>query len=157
MKRIYLIYISSALCTFWIVTFYLGFLSGFVNYFPVASLFGSVLLFTLAAPLVVYKNRVGMILGLVGNFLILPFNLVFSYAIIEDGIFNWITLFGILLLILVLTGFLLTIKEILKKDANINTFKGRNTKLLLSSIPITLFILYLLFYGDYWNWQMFKI
>jgi len=59
------------------VLFYLGVSAGFANYIPVAALLGSVLLFVVAVPLVVYYQKAGSLIGLIGCVLMLPYNFMY--------------------------------------------------------------------------------
>jgi len=157
MKNVYFIYIVSALWTAWIVSFSLGFSSGFASYTPVAALFGSVLLFTVASPVIIYKTNLGLRLGLIGCLFIIPFNFIFVKGILQDNVFNWITLLGLSILVLVVLGFFVTMKLIVKKSNHLNEFNGKYIRLALSSVPIILFALYLILYGKYWSWAMFEV
>lgn len=155
--KLYISYLLASLFTSWIIIFYYGVSAGFSNYLPICALIGSILLFAIAAPLLIYNIRFGLILGLLGCLLILPFSVIFLKGILADGIFNW----GILLalpLILILFSTYITAKYLLSRNvvlAGIPT--GASVKILLAVIPLILFVLYLLFYGKYWSLGMFKV
>ncbi|WP_316838578.1 hypothetical protein [Pedobacter gandavensis] len=156
MRNVYFIYVVSALWTAWVVSFSLGFSSGFASSIPVAALLGSVVIFTVASPVVIYKTNLGLLLGLIGYLFIIPFNFILIKRILEDGIFNWIILIGLSMPLLVLMGFIVTMKLILKKNIHLIEFNGKYLRLALSYTPIILFALYLILYGKYWTWAMFE-
>lgn len=155
--RLYILYISTALLTFWMILFLYGVSAGFANYVPVVALLGSVLLFVLAAPILLYNTRIGLIIGLASCLLIIPYSIGFTKSIFDDGVFNWGVLIAILPTVLILFSVFFTAKSLFVKGAVIKTPSGSTVKILLASIPVALFLLYLVFYGKYWSWQMFKI
>ena len=155
--RLYILYTLTALLTSWMILFLYGVSAGFSNYAPIAALLGSVLLFILAAPMLIYIKRVGLIIGLVGCLLIVPYNMGFTKSVFDDGVFNWGVLIAILPTLLILFSLFFTAKGLLFKDTVITIPSGLTAKILLAGIPIALFLLYLIFYGKYWSWQMFKM
>lgn len=85
--------------------------------------------------------------------MILPFDIGFTLSIFDDGVVNWGTFLAFMPITLVLISLIYTIKDF--KLGNIEI--GQSLKILLISIPILLFVLYIAFYGRYWSWEMFKI
>jgi hypothetical protein len=155
--KLYLFYILTALLTAWIILFLYGFSGGFASFLPIAALLGSVLLFVVAAPLLVYKVKPGLIIGLTCCVLILPYFVVFASSILDDAILHWGMLIAIMPVALTLFSIYFTMKPLVVKDAAIGIRAGAVVKLLMAIVPVALFLLYLIFYGKYWNWQMFII
>jgi hypothetical protein len=139
------------------ILFLYGVSAGSANYAPIAALLGSVVLFVLAAPIFVYRQRVGLIVGLAGCLLIVPYNIGFAKSVFDDGFFDWGVLVAILPTLLILFSLFFTAKGLILKNAVVKMPSGLTSKVLLSGIPIVLFLLYLIFYGKYWSWQMFRI
>ncbi len=155
--RLYILYTLTALLTSWMILFLYGVSAGFANYAPIAALLGSVLLFILAAPILICSQRVGLIIGLTGCLLIVPYNIGFTKSVFDDGVFNWGVLIAMLPTLLILFSLFFTAMGLLFKGTVMKTPQGLTAKMLLAGIPIILFLLYLIFYGKYWSWQMFKV
>lgn len=159
MRKIYILYVIAALCTAWIVAFYLGFSAGFANYVPIAALLGSVLLFVIAVPLIVYYQRPGLFTGLIGCFLMLPYSLMFVGHLFKGYSGKW--KFSIILImipsILVLINAYLTVNSLFIRKSEMSPIATHNvSKLILAGIPVLLFVIYLVLYGSSWSWDMFK-
>jgi len=152
--RVYLSYVFTGLVTFWVVLFLFGVSAGFAHYAPIIALIGSVLLFAVASPILVLQKRLGLIIGIVSCLLILPFDIGFTISLFDDGVFNWGTLLGFVPIVLIGLSLFFTMKDF---KGNRQSFTNLKIKILLFSIPILLLILYIIFYGRYWSWQMFKL
>lgn len=157
MKTAYFNYIICALCTAWVVSFGLGFSLGFASYIPIMALFGSVFLFAVAAPLLIYKTRLGVILGFIGCLFIIPFNFLFISGFFEDRVFSWVMILALLMLFSPLYGLFMALRLIAKKESDIVGFNSTSLRFILAFTPIVLLNLYLVFYGKYWSWSMFNI
>jgi len=156
--KLYLLYLSTAVINSWIILFLFGISAGFANYFPVLALLGSILMFLLAAPISIHKTRLGLILGLISYLLVLPYILLFTKGILEDGLFDLVTVFTAMPLPLILLGIYYTVKLLRTKSAeNLDIPSNRAVRLLLSFVPMALFVLYLILYGQYWSWESFKV
>lgn len=155
--RLYIFYTLTALLTSWMILFLYGVSAGFANYVPIAALLGSVVLFVLAAPIFVYRQRVGLIIGLAGCLLIVPYNISFAKSVFDDGVLNWGVLIAMLPTLLILFSLFFTAKGLMLKNAVVKMPSGLTSKILLAGIPIALFLLYIIFYGKYWSWQIFRI
>ena len=159
--RVYWTYFFAALSTIWVLLFYLGFSAGFANYFPILALLGSISLFVLATPIVLYKFRLGLILGLISYLLMLPYIIGFISGILSDIFagtnFHFIILLMFLPPILVITGIYLSIKGLISKKKIFFETTNETLKIILAIIPIFLFIMYLLFYSKYWSWETFNV
>jgi hypothetical protein len=134
----------------------LGFSVGFANYIPIVALLGAILLFIVALPTLIYSPRIGVIVGLGACVMLLAYGISTFLGVIEDGVFNW----GILILtpfVLTLISIYLSLNILLSKREMPNIPKDKVIKVILSSIPIILFALYLIFYGKYWNIYEFRI
>ena len=154
--KIYISYFATAFLNFWLITFYLGYSAGFANYIPIVSLIGTFLLFIVAIPTLIYNPRIGIIVGLVACLMLLAYGISTFLGVIEDGVFNW----GILILtpiVLTVINIYLSLNILLSKSAMPNIPKYRVIKAILSSIPIILFVLYVIFNGKYWNIYEFRI
>ncbi|RFM36444.1 hypothetical protein [Chitinophaga silvisoli] len=158
MIKLYIGYILAAVFNFYVIMLYYGVSTGFANYAPVAALLGALVLFSGAAPIILYKTRVGLIVGIIGCLLILPFSIMFLKSIFEDEIFNWRLLLITLPSILVFTSIYFTTKSLFNKNGLLPDIQANKLiKLLLFFTPILLLILYLIFYGQYWHWNMFRM
>jgi hypothetical protein len=156
--RIYIFYLITALLISWMILFLHGVSAGFASYAPISALLGSVILFTIAAPVFIYNVRIGLIIGLIGCLLMLPYMFMIVKGVFEDGVFNWGILIGVLPTVLILLSTYFTVKPLLVKSTLVSGIPSNAVvKLLLSVIPLALFILYLLLYGQYWSWEMFRI
>lgn len=151
--RSYFLYILTGLVTFWMVLFLFGVSAGFANYTPIMAIIGSVLLFTVASPTLLINKRLGLILAVISFLLILPFVIGFTISIFDDGVINWGTFLAFVPIILISFSLFYTIKDFKKGSILLN----QTVKILLFCIPILLFIIYVIVYGKYWNWQMFKL
>jgi hypothetical protein len=137
---------------------YYGVSTGFANYIPILALVGSFILFVIAAPVLVYKYKVGLTIGIIGCLFMLPYSIMFLKGVFDDGVFNWVLLLSIVPFLLIGTGAYLSSKTLLQNNEPIRGIMIAGTyKLLLSGMPILLFVLYLIFYGKYWSWDMFKL
>ena len=154
--KIYTFYLITALLIFWMILFLYGVSAGFASFAPISALLGSVILFTIAAPVFIYNIRIGLIIGLIGCLLMLPYMFIIVKGVFEDGVFNWGILIGMLPTVLILLSIYFTIKPLLGASAVSGLPSNAIVKLLLSGIPLALFILYLLLYGQYWSWEMFR-
>ena len=150
--KTYILYFLSALLNSWMILFYLGFSSGLTNYLPLIALFGGVLLFIIALPILVYNIRIGIIVGLISLFLILPYSILSSFYLFLDWKFSWGLLFFTIPLLIILLSLYISIKYLLNKDSvqALNPISS-TTKIILALLPILLFILYVIKYGRYWN------
>lgn len=154
--KIYLLYIISSFLIFWLVLFNLGISAGFANLIPIFALFGSIFLFVGATPTLIYKEKTGLILGLVGCLMLLPYSFTLLIGIIDDGVFNLGLLIGTPAILVFISTYLSILYLFNKKSL----FKFKMTqinKFLLAIFPIILFVIYFAIYGRYWNLSMFKI
>ncbi|MDQ1087573.1 hypothetical protein [Siphonobacter sp. SORGH_AS_1065] len=154
--KIYISYFSTAFFNFWLIAFYLGFSAGFASYIPILALLGAILLFIVAIPILIYNSRSGVIAGLLACLMLLAYGMSTFLGVIEDGVFNW----GILILtpfVLTLISIYLSLNVLVGKKQVPNIPKDKIIRLILSSVPTALFILYLIFYGEFWNINEFKI
>lgn len=157
MRKLYFTYLICAVCIAFVITFSLGFSNGFASYLPVAALFGAIFLFTVATPVLVYNARMGLFLGFIGCISILPYNFFMVKEILTDGVYNWVALFAISLLLLIIWAFYFTVKLILTNTSHLPEFSNKYVRLICSFTPIILFGLYLFLYGRYWGLAMFII
>lgn len=149
----YFLYILTGIVTFGIVMFFYGVSAGFANYTPIMAIISSALLFTVAAPALIAQKRLGLIIGIIGELLILPFAVGLTVGIFEDGGVNWGIILAFLPIVLILLSLLFTVKDF--KTGEI--ILSRTVKIMLIGAPILLFLLYIGLYGKYWNWQIFKL
>lgn len=145
---VYSIYIITAVLTAFIVLFQLGFSNGFANYFPLYALGGSVILFLFAAPLVIYKVESGLITGIIGNILMLPYQLMFAKAVLEDQVLNWAVFLGLIPPFLVFWLLFIQVSTLAKgQQYSSHTISGV-IDFVLALAPVLLFILYAVLYGS---------
>src|SRR5258708_13931321 len=150
--KLYTLYVLTAMLNFWVILFNLGFSAGLANYFPVFALLGTILLFIIASPMLVYKMCMGIIIGFASFFFIFPYSILFTISLFQDWRFSWSLLLVTIPSILVLGCIYITVKYLFTKGyfASIKPI-NRTAKILLSVIPLLLFILYIIRYGRYWN------
>lgn len=152
--KVYFSYLTTAFFNFWIIAFSLGFSVGFASYIPIIALLGIFFLF-LSASIVIYFQRVGLMIGLVSSLMMVPYGINFTLGIIEDGVLN----FGILLVIpflLVLLTIYISITY-LQKDEKIIFSINNTINFILVMAPILMIVLYIFFYGKYWSLYEFII
>jgi len=148
--RFYINYIVLSLLVFFIIMFYYGVSAGFENYMPVLALIGSFLLFVIAAPIIVYQYRLGVMVGSVGCVFIVPYSIFFLKGVLDDGGFNWVVILAAFPLLLLSFNLYGGLKLLLNKEEN-EKIRGRsNYKIFLSALPLLLFVLYIAIYGKYW-------
>jgi hypothetical protein len=154
MIKLYLLYLLTAFINFSVIVISLDESTGLANYTPILTLAGSVILFSIAAPVMIYKKRVGLFVGLAACLFLLPFSIMLLKGIFMDNGFNWGLLFISTPLILVSLSIYLTIKKISDKTSSSEiTF----IKISLSAIPVLLFAYYIIDSGEYWSWQIFNM
>lgn len=155
--RIYTGYLLAGLLTFYLVMLYYGVSAGFASYVPILALVGAVVLFVIAAPVLVYQPKVGLYVGLVGCLLLLPYSLVFITGIFEDAKFSWPLLLAILPATLVLLSSYWTGRALLRPNSPLPAFPTAPAlKFLLCVLPILLWGSYVLSIRAYLSWGMFK-
>jgi hypothetical protein len=149
--KFYILYIITALLTAWIILVLLGVSAGFANFIPVIALIGSLLLFAVATPVMLYNNRLGLILGLIFLLAMLPYTIGFAKSGLEDGVFNWGVILSFLPALLTLVAAYLSVKHIFfQPGASLGLPTSFIGKTILSSIPIAITLLYFIFYGKEW-------
>lgn len=149
--KIYITYIITSLFTAWVILVLLGVSAGFANPIPLIALLGALLLFAVAAPMLVYNSRIGLSLGLVFLIAMLPYTIGFAKSGIEDGVFNWgvvLSFFPALLTILAL--YLSTRQIFFQSGAELSLSENTAIRFILIALPVGLTLLYFLFYGKYW-------
>ena len=88
--RIYVAYLLAALLSFYLVMLYYGVSAGFASPVPVLALVGTLVLSTMAAPVLVYSPRVGLWLGALGCGLLLPYSVMFLGGILLEWPWHWL-------------------------------------------------------------------
>jgi hypothetical protein len=63
---------------------YYGVWAGFASYVTIVALAGSMILFTVAAPILVYHPRIGLYFGVVGCLLLLLYSLSFLVGLLSE-------------------------------------------------------------------------
>lgn len=150
--RVYIAYILTAVLNYYPIVAFWG-----MSLAPV-SFFGSVILFTVAAPILIYNVRLGLIIGLIGCLLIFPYMFMIGKGIFEDDIFNSGILIAILPTVLILLSTYLTVKILLAKSTVVSGIPLNTiVRLLLSLIPIVLFAIYSISTWHYWSSEIFRI
>jgi hypothetical protein len=139
--RIYIGYLLAGLSTFYLVMLYYGVSAGFASYVPILALVGAMVLFVVAAPLLVYHPKSGLCVGAVGCLLLLPYSLGFIAGIWEDAVinFSWPLLLAGLPASLVLLSSYWTGKTFFRSAYPLPVFPAAPTlKFLLCVLPILL-------------------
>jgi len=149
--KFYFLYIATSLLTAWVILVLLGVSAGFANFIPVIALIGSLLLFAIATPVMLYYNRLGVILGLIFLLMIIPYSVGFAKSGLEDRVFNWGVVLTFLPLFLAILAVYLSVKYIFfQPSISLSLPTSFIAKLLLSAIPIATTLLYFIFYGKEW-------
>lgn len=147
--------------TIYVLLFYLGFSAGFASYLPISALVGSTLLLIIGIPVSLYYKKLGLLLSLLFLTLTAPYFSIFGAHIIK-AIFSSTTAFSFIFLIsllpplLILTSIYLTIKSLVKRNRNY-LVENKSLKIILTVLPILLFLLYLIIYGKYWSMEFFDV
>jgi len=144
--KLYILYIVSAILNFFSIMFLLGLSAGFANPLPILSLTGSILLFIIATPVVVFKVKVGAVLGAISISLMLPYNfmsLISTLKNINDNTFGSYLFLLPVIINFITIGYLF--KKFQKKSFSVIKPGGSNSiKLVLSCLPVILFAIYLI-------------
>jgi len=144
--KLYFLYIVSAIFNFYAIMLMWGVSAGFASYLPIASVICSILLFVIAAPVIVFNSKWGLISGLVFSLIMTPFSVMYIIGTIGDS--NYHDLISLLfnipyLLPFVVVGY--TGKILIKKKYSLIHFPNSLiSKILLSATPILLFAVYVL-------------
>jgi hypothetical protein len=154
--RIYIGYLLAGLLTFYLVMLYYGVSAGFASYVPILALVGAMVLFVLAAPVLVYNTKVGLYLGVAGCLLQLPYSLVFLAGIVEEAQLRWPLLLAVLPATLVLLSSYWTGKALLQTNRPVSPFPTAPAlKFVLCVIPILFGASYVFSIRAYVSWSMF--
>ena len=157
--KTYAIYLIASLLNFYLIMIYWGVSAGFANYLPIISLFGSVIVFGFASPIIIFYRKSGLILGLLGCLMILVYEIPFLglniYKVFGENKFQWEAILFSLPSIISFICVYCTIKELL--HSNYKEISNKYLKIILAGIPIILFLYYCYFYGQYWSLEMFKL
>lgn len=149
--KIYILYIITSLLTAWVILFLLGVSSGFANFIPIAGLLGSLLLFAVATPLLLYNSRTGLILGIIFLIAMLPYIFGFAKSGLEDGVFNWGIIISLLPSLVTLVTLYLSVKQIIFQPAiNLSLPTNSTVKFVLAAIQVGITLLYFIFFGKEW-------
>lgn len=146
--RYYILYIITSLLAAWMILMLIGFSAGLVNLTPVVALTGAVLLFSIASPILLYNNRIGLILGLIFLIAMLPYFIGFSVSVLDDGSFNWGVVLSLLPVTLILLALFLSARQLFFRKGIILSMPTNSLiRAVLAAIPVGLILLYFLFYG----------
>ena len=158
MKRAYLLYILTGLVAAFLAVSYLGASNGFSGYLPIGALFGAMLLLVIAAPSALYHPRLSLYFGCAGILLILPYISGFTMQFFLDfnGKLHWSIMLILCPAIMLLISLIFSIRMLMYKDL-VAAYRNNYLRLLFASIPILTVLLYLIFYGNEWSWQIFMV
>lgn len=149
--KLYILYIITSLLTAWIILVLLGVSAGFANLTPIGGLLGSLFLFVIATPLLLYNSRIGLILGLIFLTGMLPYTIGFAKSGLDDKVFNWGVILSFLPGLLTLLALYLSAKQIFFQSAiSLSLPTSSVAKFILAAIPIGITLLYFIFYGQKW-------
>jgi len=156
--KIFITYLLTAIISYWMVMFFFGVSAGFANYSPILSVLGSVLLFSVVSPVLVFNSRLGLYGGIIASLLMLPQGFMFVLGALDDNVFNWGVILVSLPFLLIVFNLFFTLNKVVKKDYSLKGIPVNNSfKMILSGIPIMLFIVYLISIWEYLSLGMFKI
>lgn len=154
--RQYILYLITAITTYYLVMFIWGVSAGFNSYMPIVAVIGSILLFVVAAPILAVNYKVGLFLGIGCCLIMLPFNAMYFLSFFKENKSGY-NLFSILML-------LPTIFNLLTIDTSVVAFRKNSTigfsksfKIVLAVVPVFLFIIYLISVWKYQPWYWFTI
>ncbi|ULQ51059.1 hypothetical protein [Flavihumibacter fluvii] len=149
--KIYFSYIISSLLTAWVILFLYSVSAGFASFAPIVALFGALLLFAIAAPLLLYNSRIGLILGCILLTMMLPYTIGYAKSVLDDRVFNWGVILSLLPALLTLFALYLSIKQIFfQPEINFLLKASASAKFLFAAIPVSITLLYFVFYGREW-------
>lgn len=152
----YILYLITAVTTYYLVMFMWGVSAGFSNYVPIVAVVGSIIMFVVAAPVLVLSNRVGVLLGLCCCLMMLPFNAGYFLSFFKDNRSGY-NLFSFLMLLPAIFNLLaiyISVFAFFKK----NTIDfAKSIKIIFILAPILLFIIYLVSVWKYQPWYWFTI
>ncbi len=91
--RLYILYVLAALFNFYLLMLYYGISAGFATYAPILGIWGSILMFGVAAPALMIRERIGLIIGLICCLLLLiydiPYLLMNLRKVFLENKFQW--------------------------------------------------------------------
>lgn len=149
--KFYILFILNSFLTAWVILLFLSISAGFASFIPIMALIGALFLFAIATPILLYKNRLGLILGLVFLVIMLPYTIGLAISGLGDRVVNLGTIFSFLPgLLALLTLYLVTKQIFFQKESNLSILTNPLIKVVLAAIPIGITILYFIFYGTEW-------
>lgn len=89
--------------------------AGFANAIPVVALTGAFLLSGIATPVLLYKSRIGLMLGVILLTVILPYSIGLAISGLEDGLINLGVIFSLLPALLAIFTLYLSAKQLFFK------------------------------------------
>jgi len=147
--KLYFLYVITAILNFYAIMFLWGVAAGFASYLPVVSVISSILLFTIATPIIVVSSKWGVILGLVFSLTMMPNSVIYIFGTIGDS--NYHDPISLLFNIPYILPFVIigcNGKVLIKKDYHlIRLPSALVSKVLLSVLPValTLFIFWAIY------------
>jgi hypothetical protein len=159
--RLYGAYLLAAILSFYLLMLYYGVSAGLANYSPIAALIGAILLSVGAAPTLLFHQRFGLWLGLVGCLLLLPYSLVFLSQIVaafaKGETARWFYLFAGLPAMFVLLSTYWTVRSLWQQVDPTTSIPTRWwLKGLLAGLPLLAWTSYLISIWPYMSWGMFR-
>jgi hypothetical protein len=149
--KFYFLYIVTSLLTAWVIIVLLSVSAGFANLAPIAALIGALLLFAIATPILLYRSRIGLILGLIFLTAMLPFTIDFAKSVLGDGVFNWGVIFSFLPALITVFALYLSVRQVLfQQEASLSLPANSLARFVLAAIPVGITFLYFVLYGKEW-------
>ena len=143
MIKLYLFYFLYGLYIFYITLFYWGFSAGPANIWPYITLLSSTILFTVASVLSLFYPKPAAVIGLVS----LVGTSIFSIHLMGDISWSYkiISSIALLMFVVYLAGLFYSVTTLINYDKvkKTNQLK-RPTKLILASVPISLFLFFVI-------------
>jgi hypothetical protein len=129
----------------------LGISAGFASNIPVVALIGSLVLFVIATPVLIYNKRLGLVIALISLLLMLPYTIGFAKSILDPRVFNWRSLLALLPALFTLLCTYLTVQYLFfQTRVSLALPASSVARILLAFIPVTLIVLYFIFFGKAW-------
>jgi hypothetical protein len=152
----YILYLLTAITTYYLVMFIWGVSAGFSNYMPIIAVMGSIIMFVVAAPVLVINYRAGLILGLCCCLMMLPFNVIYFLSFFKENRSGY-NLFSFLMLLPAIFNLLAIYTSVVTFSKKTTIAFSKSVRLALIIVPILLFIIYLVSVWKYHPWQWFTI
>lgn len=154
--RQYILYLIAAITTYYLIMFIWGVSAGFSSYMPIVAIIGSILMFVIAAPMLIVNYRVGLLIGIGCCLVMLPFNTMYFISFFRENKSGY-NLFSILMLLPAIFTLLAIYTSVVAFIKSSTVDFSKPVKIILALAPVLLFIIYLTSVWKYQPWHWFTI